>query len=441
MLHDSGAITPPLTPTKTSHSKSSSASSLGSLSSLRRGDSTVSTGRLSIDESECPGSTALREFKYWISEYEIPDKKKPIGSGLWSDVYLAHPSIPKPSANPSSSPPSSRSSLEFGMGMGDSVLTPPLTPTRARNSSLSKRSQLLTLPSAYAIKVPASRSAKAVLTAEAHILSYLSRFPFSSSHIITFYGQDTRNSALVLKAMDTTLESWITHSLNTLSESARSKKIGDVFPRLAIELLNGLQWMHDAGVVHADIKPSNILLCLPSSASSSSSSIASPIAVYSDFSSALLSPTTSTPNPPIDTLNKPSAPLGGGTWDFLDPTLLLKPSPTSPSSPSPSPNSASDLWALSLTLLTLILGSSPFDCAGSNVFRRRELVKQGCPMVWVGYGDEGLRNLGRLKGVGWDVGAWFEKVLVKEVERRSGVGEWREALERAVDGRGGGARM
>ncbi|KAF2119367.1 kinase-like domain-containing protein [Lophiotrema nucula] len=408
MLHDSGAITPPPTPTRVSHSKNSSTSSAYSLSSLRRGDSVSSTTSRrrgpSLDESERPGSTDLRRFPYWVSDYDIADKKKPLGSGLWSDVYLAKPSLRRPS--PSSEQPPILAGPE---------MTPPITPIKSRSGSLSSRVPIT--PKAYAIKVPASKSSKKVLDEEAKVLSYLSRFPESERYIVPFFGQDTRSSALVLKAMDTTLEDWIHNTLNTLPEPDRAKMLTDVFPSLASTLINGLQWMQAHTCVHADIKPSNILLSL---------FLTMPSAVYSDFSSATI--TTLPSNSDSD--SRPEAPLGGGTWDFLDPTLVAKAS--DPKTPTPE----SDLWALAMTLLYLVIGASPYDCAGSNVFRRREFVKQGCPVGYVAYGDDGPRNLRRTKALsealGFDVKEWFEKVLEKDPRKRVGVEEWRGELDAVV---------
>jgi hypothetical protein len=404
--------TPPSTPVGPSHSANSSISSIaGSLSSLRRGDSTSShttTYRRrnnSIEEEidvEEAGSKELRVFKYWILDYEIKgkDKKKPLGSGLWSDVYLASPCLPALQAAPTST---------SAVSTPISIMTPPITPVKSRTSTR----DLPSLSGLYAIKHPASKAAKAVLSAEAKILSYLSRFPDSESHTVPFYGQDMRTSALVLKALDTTLKSYIQKELNSLGEPARAQKLALVFPTLARDLISGLEWLEEHSVVHADIKPANILLD-----TSSSSSIS---ALYSDFSSSLFFPPDSTPS------STPTAPLGGGTWDYLDPLLLSSRSPTTP---TPSPQS--DLWSLAVTLLTVVIGASPFDGAGSNVFRRREMVKQGAPLSYVGYGDEGLRSIGRLRGLGKGWGKWFEMVLVKDVGKRVGVEVWREQLERLL---------
>jgi hypothetical protein len=394
-----GAITPPATPTSISHSRTYSASSdfLNSLSSLRRGDSLSSkTSRPSLDESARPGSTELRVFPHTLTDYTIEvdhkGRKTPIGVGAWSDVYLAMPNAPSLPLRPVAHSAS-----------------PPLTPVHSRGSSTSNSSQS-PIPTLYAIKVPGSTSAKKVLTAEAHILSYLSRFPSSSTHVVPFYGQDTRTGALVLQAMDCTLESWIQTSLNTLDERARATSLAAIFPHIALSLIDSLTWMQDKDCIHADIKPSNILV-----SSRPSTNTTPPDLVFSDFSSTLL--TTQPTDAP--------SPMGAGTWDYLDPSLLSSLHPASPSA-------ATDLWSLGITLLFLVLGTSPYDAFKGNKFQQREMIKSGCPLQCLAYDDQGVVNKRRLKALsgalGWDVEKWFAKVLVKRIDARVGVEVWRREL-------------
>jgi serine/threonine protein kinase len=293
-------------------------------------------------------------------------------------------------------------------------MTPPLTPVRTIDSGVSL-SGLPTVPSIYAIKVPAMTSAKKVLGVESRILSYLTRFPFADTHIVPFYGLDTRTGSILLKAMDGTLESWIDEHLNTLDEAARAAKLAAVFPSLATSLLNSLIWLHEKGCIHADIKPSNMLIspCSPNSSA--------PHAVFSDFSSSVLT-SSSSADCTIET-----APVGAGTWDYLDPSLLL-----SSSNPA-SPDQTTDLWSLAITLLFLVLGASPYDAFKGNKFQQREMIKSGTPLQCLGYDDLGLRNERRLRmlsrDLGWDVKTWLGRVLVKDQTRRVGVTEWMAELK------------
>jgi hypothetical protein len=410
MLHDSGAITPPGTPYMTAHSKSNSTSSdfLSSLSDLRRGSSVSSRGRRprldSLESTPQPGSTELITFPHHLQDYEFctddRGRKKKIGEGAWSDVYLANPCPPKPTDQ------------TLSQTLCSPDMTPPLTPVRIADSSAGL-TKIPATPVLYAVKVPAMTSAKKVLSAEARILSYLNRFPNAENHVVSFYGLDTRTGSLLLRAMDDTLEGWIQKELNTLDEASRAAKVTAIFPRIALTLIEGLIWMQEKHCTHGDIKPSNILV---STTCSPSSSIPKPI--YSDFSSTLLT----LPNTTIDTS---ASPLGAGTWDYLDPTLLTS-SCTSP------PSAATDLWSLAITLLFLVLGASPYDAFRHNKYQQREMIKSGCPLQCLGYDDQGVKNMQRLKalerGLGFDVLGWFGKVLVKQQEKRVGVLEWKRML-------------
>ncbi|USP78942.1 hypothetical protein yc1106_06216 [Curvularia clavata] len=409
VLHDSGAITPPGTPNISAHSKINSASSdfLSSLSDLRRGSSVSSRGRPRLDSLEStpqPGSTELITFPHQVRDYDFcrddRERKKRIGEGAWSDVYLATPCPPKPSDQTPSQIPCSPD------------MTPPLTPVRTADSSAGL-TKLPPTPTLYAVKVPAMTSAKKVLSAEARILSYLTRFPSAENYIVSFYGLDTRTGSILLRAMDSTMESWIQKELNSLDETSRAARLTAIFPSMALTLIDGLIWMQEKHCTHGDIKPSNILV------SNTPSSLAAPKLLYSDFSSTLLT----LPNTTIDTA---ASPLGAGTWDYLDPTLLSS-SNTAP------PSAATDLWSLAITLLFLVLGASPFDAFKHNKYQQREMIKSGCPLQCLGYDEQGVRNMKRLKalekGMGIDVLEWFGKVLRKGREGRVGVVEWRAMLQ------------
>jgi serine/threonine protein kinase len=365
--------------------------------------SSLSRPRLSLDESPRPGSTELVVFPHQVTDYEFRTdergRKKTIGEGAWSDVYLATPCSPKPTEQASLQPPYS------------AEMTPPLTPVRTVDSGIGLNKHSVT-PSLYAIKVPAMNSAKKVLAAEARILSYLSRYPDAENHTVSFYGLDTRTGALVLKAMDDTLEGWIQKELNILDDTSRAPKLAAVFPSIALALIASLQWMQDKDCTHADIKPSNILVSTPSLSSA-------PMPVYTDFSSTMLTR-------PDTTIESEASPLGAGTWDYLDPSLLSSSSTTSPSA-------STDLWSLAITLLFLVLGSSPYDAFKGNKFQQREMIKSGSPLQCMGYDDQGIQNVKRLqtlsKNLGFDVQKWLAKVLIKDASKRGTIAEWREELE------------
>jgi serine/threonine protein kinase len=124
--------------------------------------------------------------------------------------------------------------------------------------------------------------------------------------------------------------------------------------------------------------------------------------------------------------------MGAGTWEFLDPSLLSSFSPAIPCA-------ATDAWSLGITLLFLILGTSPYEAFKTNKFQQREMIKSGSPLQCLAYDDLGIVNMRRLKGlskmVGWDVAEWLGKVLIKSKEKRVGLEEWREELVKGMRSR------
>jgi serine/threonine protein kinase len=349
---------------------------------------------------------SLQLFDHETLEYVIlvddKGKKRPIGSGVWSDVYLAAPSLPKLVDQPFLLPPSATKS-------------PPVSPIKSNDSAIGI-DPLQAVPQLYAIKAPASTSSRKVLKEEAKILSYLSQFPDSDNHIVQFLGLDSRNDALVLKAMDGTLEDWIKKDLNNLDEDLRATRLAAVFPSLALALIDSLMWMQDKNCIHADIKPANVLT---SKTPADLTSV--PATVYSDFSSTILIA------PEIEVHN--ASPLGAGTWDYLDPSLLSSSAPAEPSA-------ATDLWSLAITLLFLVIGASPFDAFRHNKYQQREMIKSGSPLQCLAYDDAGIKNMRKMKdlskAIGMDLHKWFAKVLMKDVSKRTDVAEWRDELERTT---------
>jgi hypothetical protein len=401
------AVTPPATPTSPAHFRSSSMSNdYGTHINIARQGSTASTASVPRSPSIHSHPVPLQLFDHEVLEYVIlvddEQKKRPIGSGVWSDVYLAKPSEPKPTD-------------QSHLMLPSAVKSPPVTPIKSNDSAIGLFA-FPELPKLYAIKAPASTSSRKVLREEAKILSYLSQFPDSDNHIVQFFGQDLRNEALVLKAMDGTLEDWIKKNLNNLNDDLRAKKLAAIFPRIALSLIDSLLWMQDKNCNHADIKPSNILI------SEDPEDLTSvPATVYSDFSSTILVA------PEIEVHN--ASPLGAGTWDYLDPSLLR-------SIDAPEASAATDLWSLAITLLFLIIGASPFDGFKHNKYQQREMIKSGQPLQCLAYDDVGIKNMRRMKdlskALGLDLHKWFAKVLIKDVSRRIDVAEWRDELARAT---------
>jgi serine/threonine protein kinase len=346
----------------------------------------LDVGQVPINEMSSQGyPPKLLEFPFYECDYEIL-KDQRLGSGRFSDVF---------GAQPCEACPQSPSSLNI------SIPTPPTTPLR--ESFDAPRTQQ---PHLYAVKIPADRSSIPVLRREATIFSYLNTLSNSSFHIIPFHGLDTRTNSLVLTALPASLDSLIT-SLYTLPETTRTSTIARLFPPLARSLTVGLSWLHAQGIIHADIKPANILLHPHPLPLSPGHKIieTSFTPLFSDFTSAfhVSAPPSSSPA------------LGGGTYDFLAPELLCR--------PYPDPSFASDVYALGMTLLFIMLGRSPFESAG-NKWMVMEWAKSGRVMECVGMDG---KSLGRLEDVAglvkererWDVKRFVMGGLRKEVEKRA----------------------
>ncbi|EMC92132.1 hypothetical protein BAUCODRAFT_53461, partial [Baudoinia panamericana UAMH 10762] len=202
--------------------------------------------------------------------------------------------------------------------------------------------------------------ARTVFVQEAKVLTHLMQHPSAIQYIVRFYGLDERNSALVFEAvLGGSLEN-LSSRLRQMTEVARHVELVNIFPGLADDLVSGLQFVHGSGVVHADIKPANVLLDISEHYSSQRPVLR---ARYIDFSASFRMDSEDT------TAN------AGGTWDYMAPEQMRIQKDLN------TPTFASDVWSLGLTLLSLIVGGSPYIAScGGNVFMLREAVKSGDPI-------------------------------------------------------------
>lgn len=294
----------------------------------------------------------LLQFPFQEHDYELL-RGRQLGSGRFSNVYRAESCAPK--EEPSHI----------------TILTPPATPIRG-----SFDGPQASEPPLYAVKVPADRSSVSIIRHEADILSYLHSQSSSAGHIVPFHGLDTRNNGLVLTALPATLESLIS-DLNNLPSELRATTAASLFLPIARSLTTTLHWLHAQRIIHADIKPANILLSPHTPLLPHHSLLDVPFTpLLSDFTSSFHASA-----PPNSTLA-----LGGGTYDYLAPELLCR--------PYPDPDAKSDVYALAMTLLVVVVGRSPFE--GASRWVVMEWVKKGMGM---GIVESDFAMAGRLKDV------------------------------------------
>ncbi|GAB7341774.1 hypothetical protein MBLNU457_g0106t1 [Dothideomycetes sp. NU457] len=353
-----------------------------------------------IDDLETPSPRPKQQ----VFDFDL-DQGDVIGSGLWSQVYRIKPAP------------------QFDLN-SPFFLTPPTTPQKTRTPSL---------PQLYAVKAASRPDAAAVFEEEANVLTHLQEFDDSSRYIIPFYGFAQNNTALVFEyASGGSLESF-GEQLSSLSLITQLS----YFRTLAKQLISGLDFLHSSHVIHADIKPANILLDFNSPDSPDLLT-----ARFCDFSASLIhpDPPVSTPStgglpiPSSNTTSPTSAPpsrtnstrkslgQGGGTWTFMAPEQL------STNKDLSAPSYASDIYALSLTLLTFLLGNrSPFrEMERHNMFMLREAIKVGDPFHFVRSDDELSSRLTTIEAsqVGKSVVACLKLGARKKAEERIGAAEW-----------------
>lgn len=314
-------------------------------------------------------------FDFTRIDYELERARK-LGAGIWSNVMLAEPAMPR-----SKAPSSGR-------------LTPPYSPRL-----------LLSGPAAvFAIKLPIRKDATAVLKHEAKVLSHLQWFSGASQYIVTFYGMDPRNDALVSEAVLGGSMEDLTNRLRHMTDFARHQEIVSIWPSLSLDLVTGLEFMHNAGIVHADIKPQNVLLDI-----SDHYSLPAPVirARYIDFSASFM--------PAMED----SMPAGGGTWDYMAPEQMRIQKDLN------RPTFASDIWSLGISLLYVIVLGSPYSTAcNGNVFLLREAIKSADPLGFAKTDPKAKERMDACQGF---IDA-CRLALQKDRDRRVTAASWRKWL-------------
>ena len=265
----------------------------------------------------------ILEFDFSRIDYELDRTRKTIDTGIWSTVYFAKPVARSSKPNVDTNPPS------------------PVTPSRGSTDPPS----IL-----YVVKMPKGAGAKKVFDQEAKILTKLQQSEDCHEYIVPFYGVDERTSALVFEGVgggppeDPSLEGFVTR-FSTMTEHERYKAFRELFVRAAYDLVGGLKFIHAHGIIHADIKPANVLLDIRHK---DSAQMCITGARYIDFSASFCTGSDSS--------------HAGGTWDYLAPEQIY--------AYKEAPTFASDVWSLGITLLFILVGRSPYaETCGIDAFR------------------------------------------------------------------------
>jgi hypothetical protein len=309
----------------------------------------------------------------------------------FSDVDSIRSFLPKPAANDTTVCPFDVKVLTdqrggnqvFGHGVwstvfkavrqqapsGHGVLTPPSSPVASN-------------PLLLAVKVPTRKDAAVIMEREARVLTYMSRIPDYEKYVVQFYGLVPTYSSLVLAAIPLSLEDQITLSARnarmTLSTWNMSDPVigtGRAWLAFAHKLISALNWLHEAGVVHGDIKPGNIMLTQPSKTANESAFPFDPI--FIDFSSSHL------PHSGSACTNS----LSAVTREYTAPELL---SVSVLRDPNATATFDSDVFSIAVTLLVAATGDT--KVYPGSVFQRQAMATQGWQVIqFVRSGDSGSR--------------------------------------------------
>lgn len=314
------------------------------------------------------------------------------GRGVWSVVYRAIEIADKVSTNTPLTPPTS----------------PPSSPGQAG------------VHGTLAVKAPSRRDAHTILQKEARVLTYLHSFPKASDHLVPFYGYDQAQNSLILGPIPLNLErhaktAGATARINFSTKTMFDPVIGAAeWAHLAVDLIDGLVFLHAANCIHGDIKPANILL-QPSSTSDSF------VPLFCDFSSALV---TASSDSHQGEAEEEIEQVSAVTADYASPELLA--SLQRPVGAIVTP--ASDVFALATTLLVAATGESPYAGARMEV-QKLGMAKEGRPLEFARNGNSASRIM---------KGKMVEKVVKggveREVEKRLTAAEWKTIAADVVAG-------
>ena len=280
------------------------------------------------------------------------------------------------------------------------------------------------VPVLVAVKTPSRRDAISILKSEAAILSELARTFSCDENVVPFYGLLAATTSLVLDAVPLSLED---HIKSCAHKSIQSLSIWDtpgpiignvsVWLDLALRSISALAWLHEeAGVVHGDIKPGNILLRL----SWQGEDRFGYDPLLADFSSGqILDAETVTPNT-----------LSAITREYAAPELLISAVLKDPQSAA---TPACDVFSLAVTLLVAATGQ--LLVYSGNVWQRQAMATQGWGVISnARNGEQGDRipRHGTVERV-------LEKAVLKAGMGRIDANRWKSLVEQTAKGEPGKA--
>ncbi|KAI9720520.1 MAG: hypothetical protein M1828_005691 [Chrysothrix sp. TS-e1954] len=255
-----------------------------------------------------------------------------IGEGLWSRVYRASRELPD------------------------------------RPVSDGRKSQHDCRSKTFAVKIAHDDFSKKVLFNERTILAGLHLIAGSQQFTVPFHGWHNGLEGIVMEEIPLTL-----FDVMSMEGDRNCNRSDKTFPGTSLlmrDLVDGLHFLHEHLVIHGDVKPHNILMkplislqhvdATVRGANENQTRVWHPY--YCDFSaSTILEPGEDTARPHS---------VAGGSYDYMAPELF------SLQEPECHPSIYSDVYALGVTLLSVILGCSPFDGIPSGIMRRA-ICKQG----------------------------------------------------------------
>jgi len=183
-----------------------------------------------------------------------------------------------------------------------------------------------------AAKIPTNLESQQILEREAAVLTHIHSHRTSTEYIVPFYGKYNFDDslALCLELCPQTMQEYIAQQ-----SGSPAPVIGrELWKTWLSTLLSGLEFLHDSGILHNDIKPQNILLTNTLHPYISDFAVSTPLCHLE-----------LPPSPDLHIL---------GTTVYTAPELLLSADdvPTTP---------ASDIYSLGITMFVAATGLEPFS--------------------------------------------------------------------------------